>query len=270
MPFLPYVFSELPMNKIFLAIFSVLFGCGGGQAMKPDKFFVGAQLAAYRLAQQGNTDQLTQIAKTGLVNWNQPGKEDMTMLGLAVINADKVAIKNLMRVGADPNQVIPDVGTPAILAITKHFNPPRTEAVAALIEGGYDPNQLIDAGKPFVFFFADYNHWSGLKYALEHGGNINVQRNTGKSLLTYVIEGGDYSQARNLIAMGADVAARGQRNETALRAIEFTIRRANPIVRKVWSELLSMRQLILSKLTNPQDRRSAFSDEVEKKISENP
>lgn len=238
--------------------------------MNPENFFADQQLIAYHVAQQGGTERLIQAAKAGLVDLNRPGKEDMTLLGLAVLAADRPAIVSLMRAGADPNQVIPDAGSPAILAITKYFNPARIDAIAALLDGGYDPNQLLGEGKPYLFFFVDYNHWPGLKLALERGGNLNVSRNTGKSLLTYIIEGGDYAQARALIAMGADVSARGQRNETALRAIESKMERANPSVRKVWGEMESLRQLILSKLPEPNDRRSKYTVEVERKIHENP
>lgn len=237
--------------------------------MNPEDFFSDQQLVAYRIAQQGETERLVQLAKSGL-DLNRPGREDMTLLGLAVITADRRAIVCLMHAGANPNQVIPDAGSPAILAITHHFNPPRTAAVAALLEGGYDPNQILNHGTPYLFYFADYNHWPGLKLALEGGGDLNIQRSNGKSLLTHVLEGGDYAQARELIAMGADVAARGERDETALEAIESRIRRFDPSIRKGWQDVLAMRELILSKLPDPKDRRSAFTDEAERKIRQNP
>ena len=240
-----------------------------GKTMDAKDFFSDRRLPVYRLAQQGETERLVEAVRSG-VDLNQPGKEDMTMLGLAVLTSDRRAIVSLMRAGANPNQVIPDAGSPAILAITKHYNPPRNEAVAALLEGGYDPNQLLGEGTPYLFFFVNYSHWPGLKLALQRGGNINVQRKNGESLLTYLVEGGDYAQARELIAMGADVAARGKRDETALEAIESKIEGVNPSVRKVWREVLAMRELILSKLPNPKDRRSAFTDEAEQKIRQNP
>jgi uncharacterized protein len=240
-----------------------------GRTMNAEHFFSDQLLAAYHLAQHGETEGLVHVTRAGL-DLNRSGKEDMTLLGLAVLTADRRAVVSLMRAGANPNQVIPDAGSPAILAITKHFNPPRNEAVAALLDGGYDPNQLLGRGKPYLFYFVDYNHWPGLKLALERGGNINVRRKNGESLLTYIIEGGDYAQARELIAAGADVAARGQRDETALLAIESHIRKGNPSLRKIWNEMLSMRELILSKLSDPKDRRSAFTDVVEQKIHLNP
>lgn len=261
--------KRLPAVLVSIVGFLYVAVAWGGN-MNPENYFADQQLAAYSAAQQGGTERLIQAVKAGLVDLNRPGKEDMTLLGFAVLIADRPAIVSLIRAGADPNQVIPDAGSPAILAITKHFNPPHVEAIAALIDGGYDPNQLLGEGKPYLFFFVDYNHWPGLKLALDRGGNLNVRRNNGKSLLTYVIEGGDYTQARALIVMGADVSARGQRNETALRAIESKMERANPSVRKVWGEMESLRQLILSKLPDPNDRHSKYTNEVERKILENP
>lgn len=240
-----------------------------GKTMNAEDFFSGHELAAYRLAQKGEKDSLMQAARRG-VDINQPGKEDMTMLALAVLTADRQAIVTLMHAGANPNQVIPNAGSPAILAITHHYNPPRTEALAALLDGGYDPNQLLGHGTPYLFYFVNYNHWPGLKLALDRGGNIDARRKGGQSLLTYLIQSGDYSQARDIMAMGADVAARGDRNETALEEIEFEVTRVNPSIHKVWKEVVEMRALILSKLPDPKDRRSFFTDAAEEKIRQNP
>jgi len=239
------------------------------KSMNAENFFSNQQLAAYHFAQQGETERLAQAVRAG-VDLNSPGKEDMTLLGLAVLTAERRAIVNLMRAGANPNQVIRDAGSPAILAITKHFNPPRNEAVAALLDGGYDPNQLLGEGKPYLFYFVDCNHWPGLNLALNRGGNINVRRNNGKSLLTYIIEGGDYAQARELVIAGADVTARSERNETALLAIDYDISNANPLTVNVWREMLTLRELILSKLADPKDRHTAFTDVAERKIQQNP
>lgn len=238
-------------------------------SMKAETFFDGAQLQAYQLAQKGNLENLLQLTKAG-VDLNKPGKDDMTMLGLAVLTADRRAIISLIHAGADPNQRIPDVGSPAVLAISHHFAPPHTEALSALFDAGYDPNQVLEYGTPYLFKFVDFNHWPGLKLAIQRGGNINARRKNGESLLTYLIEGGDDKQARKLIAMGADVSARGERGESALEAIESRIRRANPSIRKAWKDMLSMRELILSKLPDEKDRRSAFTEKVEMKIRQNP
>lgn len=240
-----------------------------GKMMNPEAYFTGNQLLAYKLASQLDIEGLLNVTKVGL-DLNRLGKDDMTLLGLAVLNADRKAIVSLMQAGADPNRIIPDAGSPAILAISKHFNPPTTVAIEAILEGGYDPNQILGYGKPYLFFFADYNHWPGLMVALKRGGDVNVHRDNGKSLLTYLIDSGDYSVARELIGLGANVAARGQRGETALRAIEFKVTEVDPSINKVWKEVVSMRELILSKLPDSKDRRSSFTDEAEEKIRRNP
>ena len=236
--------------------------------MKPEDFFSDRQLSAYQLARQGQTESLRQAVRSGL-DLARPGRQDMTLLGLAVLNADRAAIVSLIQAGADPRQIIPGAGSPAVLAITRHFNPPRTEAVAALIEAGFDVNQLFSS-QPYLFYFVDYNHWPGLGLALRSGGNINACSSGGESLLTYVVEGGDYEQARALIMAGADVAIRGQRGETALRAIEGAMRRADPTLTRAWRRMVELRQLILSRLPDAADRRSPFTDEVENKLKEFP
>lgn len=251
-------------------IFSLFSTDVWGTSLSAETYFSGEQLKAYRLAQKGKTELVVEATKAG-VDLNRPGKEDLTMLGLAVINADRQAIISLMRAGADPNRIIPDAGSPAVLAITRHFNPPRTEAVAALLAGGYDPNQLLVHGTPYLFYFVDYNHWPGLKLALERGGDINVKRNNGKTLLMYLLEHGNFTQAGELISKGADVAQRTYRDETALGIIErkiHNIRSIRPEMRSAWKEVLGIRNLILSKLPEQRDRRTMFTDAAEAKIRE--
>lgn len=237
--------------------------------MKAENFFSDEQLSAYGYAHDGDTERLGEITRVR-VDLNQPAKEDMTLLGFAVLTADHQAIVNLMRAGANPNQVIPNAGSPAILAITHHYDPPRTKALAALFDGGYDPNQLLSYGTPYMFYFVKYDHWPGLELALRRGGNINIRRSNGKSLLTYLIERGHYPQARDLISKGADVAVRGERDETALEAIEFQVTRVEPSIREVWNEVVAMREFIIGKLPDPKDRRSAFTDRAVEKIRQNP
>ncbi|WP_026842040.1 ankyrin repeat domain-containing protein [Citrifermentans bremense] len=259
------------LGVLAASLLAVIFSItpAGGKNLEPEKYFTGKQLEAYKLAQQGETEQLLNLVKTG-VNVNTPGQQQLTLLGLAVITAHRQAIINLMRAGADPNQVIPDAGSPAVFAISMHYTPPKTAALEALLDAGYNPNQILSHGTPYMFFFADFNHWPGLKLALRRGGDVNVRRSNGESLLTYVIEGGDYAQARELVDMGADVAARGTRGETPLKSIEFKIKEGSPNIRSFWKEVLSMRELILSKLTNPEDRRSFFTDAAEEKIRLHP
>jgi hypothetical protein len=237
-----------------------------GIGMKAETFFKEPYISSYVLAQKGNVEHLKKLG----IDLDRPGKDDMTLLGLAVLTADARAIVSLIGAGANPNQVIRNAGSPAILAITKHYNPPRTKAVEALLDAGYDPNQLLGQGKPYLFFFVDYKHWDGLKLALQRGGDVNARRENGKSLLIYLIEGGDYAKARELIEMGADVGARGVKNETALLAIESKVRTVDPSIQTVWKQVISLRQLILTKLPDPKDRRSAFTQEAEEKIRKNP
>lgn len=259
----------LSISVASLTITMILFTTAGGKGMKPEEFFSGSLLEAYNSAQQGDTERIRELVRAG-VDLNRPGKDQLTPLGLAVVTANRKAIVSLLHAGADPNLVIPDAGSPAVLAIARYSSPPRTEALEALLDAGYDPNQLLSFGKPYMFYFVDFSHWPGLKLALRRGGDINVHRDNGDSLLTYLMEGGDLVQARELIAMGADVAACGPRRETPLLAIESKIRKCDPSVRDIWRQLLEMRELILSKLPDPRDRRSAFTDIVEEKIRQNP
>ncbi|NDB69372.1 MAG: ankyrin repeat domain-containing protein [Methylocystaceae bacterium] len=238
--------------------------------MNPEQFFTEQKLVAYRLAHQGATDRLIEMHKARQVDLNEPGKDDLTLLGLAVLNADAPAIISLLRAGADANQVIPSAGSPAVLAITKYAAPPRIDSLRALIDGGYDINARLRDGKPYLFFIVDYKHWPAMDLCLNRGGSLNTCNSGGKSLLTYMIEGGDYVQARALIEKGANVAAHGRLNQTALLAIEAAIRAGDPSEGKRWHELVNLRKLILSRLVDPNDRRTVFTDTAERLIRENP
>ena len=257
--------TKRPLSLFLGVFFATLIGVGNITEaavanIKAEDFFAGQQLAAYRAAQLGDTGYLSWAAREGL-DLNLPGAEEMTLLGFAVITADGQAVVALMRAGADPNQVIPDAGSPATLAIVKNIYPPgspllNSEALRALLDGGYDPNQMLSTGEPYLFVFVHYNDWQGLGLALERGGDINVKRKDGKSLLTYLIEEGDYAEAGELIVAGADVAAVDEDDGTALRAIEEHIVKAEPAQGKLWSQRVAVRDLILSKLSYPDDYHS--------------
>jgi hypothetical protein len=258
-----------PLSLLLGVFFATVIGmCNSTEAavvnIKAEDFFVGQQLAAYRAAQLGDTGYLSWAAREGL-DLNFPGAAEMTLLGFAVITADSQAVVSLMRAGADPNQVIPDAGSPAILAIAKDTYPPgsplpNSEALRALLDGGYDPNQMLSTGEPYLFVFVHYNDWQGLGLALERGGDINVKRKDGTSLLTYLIEEGDYAQAGELVAAGADVAADDADEDacSALRAIEEHIVKAEQTQGTLWSQKVAVRDLILSKLSYPDDYRSTL------------
>lgn len=232
----------------------------------PENYFEGPYQDAYSAALSANSQDLGRLIEKERIDLNRPGKEDMTLLALACIRGDAKAISTLVDAGANPNQIIAKAGSPAVLAISRHFTPPSLDAIGPLLASGYDPNTRF-SGTPWLFYMVDYRHWSGLYYAIHHGGNLNIQTDWGKSLLTYVAERGEYAEVKKLMTMGADPSPVAENGDSVLQTIEFEITRTTPGTQK-WRTLVELRGQVLAAIPNPALRVTAFSKAAHEKIAQ--
>lgn len=231
----------------------------------PETYFNGAYLEAYHAAANGDARTVHRLVSTRAVILGASGDQDMTLLALACIRGDRQAIVTLVGAGADPKQVIKGAGSPAVLAVSRHFEQQDLAAIEPLIVAGFDPQTRLD-GKPWLFYLVDYRHWRGLDFALTHGGDINAKADWGKTLITYAADREQYGAVKMLLDRGADPAARADNGDTLLLVIDYQI---TVVSRgsKTWQDLVALRAQVLSRISDPALRRTQFTSEVERRIS---
>lgn len=234
--------------------------------LNPEHYFSGCQLRIYGEAHRGDAERVAALLSECHIKPDVPGASDMTLLALAAIRADQPAITALVEAGADPFHEIEGAGSPAVLAINRHFNPPRTEAIAAFAQTGLDFNSKL-GGKPYLFYFVDYAHWQGLEYALAHGGDVNAATDTGETLLSYVTKGQHIAMARWLVERGADPSRNSQFGDSPLRYLDFVISRGDPTMQE-WRDLVVFRREIIGRITNVALRTTPFTAPAEARIAE--
>ena len=232
--------------------------------LSPAKYFSGCQLQMFEAAQLGNTGRVIALSQECRLALDASGQEDMTLLALASIRSDKQAIVALVHAGADPFHVIKGAGSPAVMAINRHFQPPSINAIAAFHQAGLDFNAKL-GDKPYLFYFVDYRHWLGLKYALANGANVNVTSGGGESLLSYVVSGNQLDVARSLLSVGADPSVISNYGDCPLETIEFAISRGDPTTDE-WRDQVRFRHEMLSLIPESGRRTTSFTEAALDKI----
>ncbi len=232
--------------------------------LEPDSYFSGIPLTIYRSAQSGNLASVQQLVNTNTGMLEAAGKQEMNLLALACMRGDTTAIATLMRAGANPDHVISGAGSPATFAIDRHAQTQSVAAIAGLISGGFSPDALLD-GKPWMFYMVDHKHWTGLQFALKHGGHVNLQARWGQSLLGYAIERSELDEAGTLLDLGADVGVTIKSGDDALESLEFAITSARPAT-PAWNKMLTLRQRMLAQISEPALRTTPFTQKAEGRI----
>ena len=246
-------------------VFLIANGCHEmPSSLSPTKYFSGCQLQIFEAAQLGSASRVGDLSQKCQIALDASGQEDMTLLALASIRSDREAIIALVHAGADPFHVIKGAGSPVVMAINRHFQPPRIEAIAAFHQAGLDFNARL-GDKPYLFYFVDYAHWQGLHYALANGGNVNITSGEGETLLSYVVGGNHLSVARSLLSLGADPAHSSKYGDRPLETIEFAISRGDQTTPE-WRDQVNFRDEILDRIADPEARITPFTAEAVAKI----
>ena len=232
----------------------------------PAQYFSGCHLRMYEAAQKSKANQVAALSQECRIGLDASGSDDMTMLALASIRGERTAIVALVKAGADPFRVIQGAGSPAVMAINRHFDPQRIEAIAAFREAGLDFNTRL-RGKPYLFYFVDYAHWQGLEYALANGGDVNAATDGGETLLSYVIGGHHLGVARILLAKGADPFLVSKFGDCPLKTLEFAIARGDPTSAE-WRDQVALRSEILGRIPNGAARLTPFTDAATARIAQ--
>jgi hypothetical protein len=170
--------------SIFIAI-SLLLTSITAFAMKKEfpasDFFSGKQLELARAIERGDIHKVQQLAPH--TNLNTPGRKKMTLLFFSIQEALQrnptrlEIITVLVKAGADPLQEVPNFGD--VLGVM--LNSSHPEFLRALLDGGVDPNTMMEGRIPIIFFVTMESTFDSLKLLIARGADVNKRdslRNT--------------------------------------------------------------------------------------------
>jgi ankyrin repeat protein len=138
---------------------------------------------------------------------NKKGPAGSTPLMYAALYGDADSVRQLLKLGADPN-IQNDAGATALMWATDNL-----EIVTELVEHGADVNaKSSDSRTPLLIGAGRYGAAPVVKYLLDHGANPSAHSPALAGEMTPLAEAayvGDETILRMLLARGADVKAAG-------------------------------------------------------------
>ncbi len=148
--------------------------------------------------------QVKQLApKTDL---NTPGRKNMTMLFFALQEAlqrdpRRLAIATeVVKAGADPLQEVPNYGDPLGVVL----NSSHPEFLRALLDGGVDPNTMVEGRRPIIFLVSRESAFESLKLLVERGADVNMRDSLRNSTLYEALMSNALDQIDYLLDHGAN------------------------------------------------------------------
>ncbi|MGF6263107.1 hypothetical protein OKW49_004035 [Paraburkholderia youngii] len=167
-------------------------------------FFSGPQLELAQAIERGDMQQVRRLApKTDL---NTPGRKNMTMLFFAFqealqLDPHRLAVMSeVVKAGADPLQEVPDFGDPLGVML----NSAQPEFLRAMLDGGVDPNTMIEGRRPIVFFVTSDRKSGSLKLLVERGADVNRRDSLRNSVLFEALMNNALDQIDYLLDHGAN------------------------------------------------------------------
>lgn len=188
-------------------------GCKQDMDLNPQDYFSGQQLNLAHAIEQGDVDDVVKlVSETDL---NKPGKEEMTPLFWAIMNAvdnkktptQLKMITVLVKAGADPLQPRPaGKSSPAEYVLKADSD----DWIKALLDGGLSPDAKDKTYKePIIFETIKAKNTRTLAAMLDKGANINITDSLGNTLLIEALNFGKYDHVLLLLDRGADAEIRG-------------------------------------------------------------
>ena len=149
-----------------------------------------------------------------------------TALCLSLVYKNLDFIRNLLEEGADPNIAEKENATPLYIAMSTKGEI-GTQMIQLLIDYNADVNIGMDDGDTPMHMLAYHNTLRSGKLILEHGAQINITNNEGKSPLRTALESQKHTQEEKenllkfLLINGADVNIEDNEGKTDLEFVDI-------------------------------------------------
>lgn len=166
---------------------------------RAENVFDGRHLAAAKAIEDNAIQDLPRLLE-GL-EVDAPGKNDISLMWFAILRERHQALETLVRAGSKPQaQVVQGLGTPLAYALL-HTD---SRFLAAMVDGGFDPNYVNEAGSPLLVSAAGADgNLASVKLLLERGAHIDATDALGRTALHRSISTFEAETAIFLIDGGA-------------------------------------------------------------------
>ncbi len=129
-----------------------------------------------------------------------PGKQEMTLLVIAMSARNTRALRQLLTMGANPNQRSSQGESPVALAAGAD----DVELVRILMAGGGNANLRNARMEPVLFTAAIQRRWPNLAVLLEYGADMNATDAGGNTILHYCAQLGEFAPIPAMMDRGAN------------------------------------------------------------------
>jgi uncharacterized protein len=123
-------------------------------------------------ASEGHPDVVDVLIQKG-ANVNATTKSGFTPLTFAVMKNDAASVRRLIQAGADSNYALPDKDKTKMLLVAGSYN--STDAAAALLDGGADPNVIGRRGRTPLHMAAEAGQLDLVRKLVSKGANLNAR-----------------------------------------------------------------------------------------------
>ncbi|WP_167856323.1 ankyrin repeat domain-containing protein [Hymenobacter metallicola] len=174
----------------------------------PETYFTGPELPAAQAIYRGDAAALRRVVTTQRINLKYSSPQGMTLLLFALANRQKECVRELLALGADPNQVSMLNGQEMVQPVALVAGGDDPELVKILLDAKGNPNSkmhdAVAGDAPALFHAIDAQRFATMRLLLDHGADINATDGLGNTPLLALATFNQFEQVAYLLERGAD------------------------------------------------------------------
>ncbi|UOQ55570.1 ankyrin repeat domain-containing protein [Hymenobacter cellulosivorans] len=169
----------------------------------PETYFKAPELPAAQAIYRGDAAALRQIVTSQHLNLAYSTPDGMTLLLFALANQQQACVRELLALGANPNQVSLLNGKEPVQPVALVAGSENPTLLKTLLDAHGDPNSKMD-GEAALFHAIQGRRFEALHLLAEHGADLNVVNKMGNTPMKLLATFNQFEQVAYLIERGAD------------------------------------------------------------------
>lgn len=169
----------------------------------PETYFKAPELPAAQAIYRGDAAALRQIVTGQHLNLAYSSPDGMTLLLFALANQQEACVRELLALGADPNQISLLNGKEPVQPVALVAGSENPALLTILLNAHGDPNSKMD-GEAALFHAIHARQFKALHLLVEHKADLKVVNKQGNSPIILLATFNQFEQVAYLIEQGAD------------------------------------------------------------------